>query len=375
MIVSRKGLLAKLRFVKPALATNEVVPFTHYLFDGKHLVAANDEIAISVPQLSDFKGAVPRRLETLLSTSRAAAVEIKNRDTDTMQVTLDESVFSLPIHPVQDFQFYMPSEWPAHSVPAAFLRAIEHCLLSISDHPTMPEQLGITLIPTEDGLWLFGTNEMAVSYTRLKPPFKQKQRVILPSNFCRTMLTLAKSAKTWRFDIYLDEGYALFAADDVLLFGRLIHTDNPLDFVDVVQRHVPKTYASTAIPLPKELRSLLKRSTIVALALNDSFIWKPTTIDVKDGIGTFESQSYYIDGATITEHLRMPGHPDVQTGFKVSLLCKACTTEAERILFTEHAVIMNSGPHFYLCTARPSPTVRSSRRMRGLRRSNPRNAS
>lgn len=282
MIVSRKNLLAKLRTIKPALAVNNRIPeLTCFCFDGKRIMAFNDALAMFVPQQSDFKGVIASSLLDLLAASDATAVEI-NATNGMAQITLDGSVISLPMHPAEEFLFRMPSEWPTHGVPAAFLHAIEHCLPSISSNATVPEQLGITLIPAKDGLWFFGTDANTLRYTCLtSSPLKQKRRVILPEGLCRQMLALAKSAKTWRFDIYRD--YALFAADDVLLFSKFISSEWPLDFVDVAQRHVPKDYASKAIALPKELRRLLKRSATVSASrdlLHRAVFHDATTISI-----------------------------------------------------------------------------------------------
>jgi hypothetical protein len=347
VIVSRKNLLAKLRIVKPALTGSELV-----LFDGQRIVATNDGFAIAVPQSGDFRGAVQwARLLDLLATSKATAVEI-NATNGKAQIMFDGTVITLPMSgPPEHFNFPMLSLKRApQSVPAAFLHAIEHCLRSvIKDDPNLPvpEHRGVTLIPGKwDEFWLCSTDEMTLHYTCLKPsPLKLKRRVTLSADFCRQMLRLAASTKTWRIDI--EQG--LFLADDVLLHGDGIYPDNPLDFVRTVQRHMPTDYDSEAIPVPKGLAATAQELAVITVdggRHSDSEVG----ISITDGIATFEAES---DLGAITKQLRMPRHPDVQTKFKVSLLCEACRW-AERILFTERAIIMNSGPDFYLCTAAPN---------------------
>jgi hypothetical protein len=346
MIVSRKGLLAKLRIVKPALSGSELV-----LFDGQRIVATNDGFAIAVPQPGDFRGAVEwARLLDLLATSKATAVKIQAAN-GKARVMFDGTVITLPMSgPPEHFNFPMLSLKRApQSVPAAFLHAVEHCLRSIKDGPnlTVPEQLGVTLIPEKrDWLWLCSADQMTLRYTCLtSSPLKLKQRVTLSADFCRQMLRLAASTKTWRIDI--EQG--LFLADDVLLHGDGIYPDNPLDFVRTVQRHMPTDYDSEAIPVPKGLAAAAQELAIITVdggTHSDSEIG----ISITDGIATFEAES---DLGAITKQLRMPRHADVRATFKVSLLCEACTW-AERILFTKNSIIMNSGPHFFLCAATPS---------------------
>jgi hypothetical protein len=362
MIVSRKNLLAKLRIVKPALNGSELV-----LFDGQRIVATNDGFAIAVPQPGDFRGAVEwARLLDLLATSKATAVKIQAANGNA-RVMFDGTVITLPMSgPPEHFNFPMLSLKRAlQSVPAAFLHAVEHCLRSIKDGPnlTVPEQLGVTLIPEKRDslLWLYSADQMTLRYACLtSSPIKLKQRAILSAEFCRQMLRLAASTKTWRIDI--EQG--LFLADDVLLHGDGIYPDNPQDFVRTVQRHMPTDYDSEAIPVPKGLAAAAQELAVITVdggRHSDSEVG----ISITDGIATFEAES---DLGAITKQLRMPRHPDVRATFKVSLLCEACTW-AERILFTKNSIIMNSGPHFYLCAATPSPTVRPRRR-RELRRSN-----
>ena len=123
--------------------------------------------------------------------------------------------------------------------------------------------------------------------------------------------------------------------------------DNPLDFVGAVQRHMPDDFANTAIPLPKRLLPVLKLFTDFSKGADVK-----TKINIKDGIATFALQS---QSCSITKHLAMPWHPDLQAVdiSGVSLLCEACRW-AERILFTERAVITNAGANFCLCAASPT---------------------
>src|SRR4029077_13163054 len=93
---------------------------------------------------------------------------------------------------------------------------------------------------------------------------KIRRRAILSTPFSEQMLALAKTAKVLRLEIY--SNHALLAADDTLLWGRLIaQSDTPLDFVGVVEheQHLPKNFATASIPIPKGLPAVLKHAASV----------------------------------------------------------------------------------------------------------------
>ena len=111
--------------------------------------------------------------------------------------------------------------------------------------------------------------------------------MILPTKFCEQMLALAKTAKVLRLAIFHD--FALFAADDAVLYGRLIGLSNtPLDFVGVVKQHVPKNFAAKAIPIPKGLPALVKRAAHFTSVVGSE---TKTKIIVNDGVATVAAES------------------------------------------------------------------------------------
>ena len=96
----------------------------------------------------------------------------------------------------------MPAKVPQQPLTAAFLYAVRHCLQSISSYATVPDQLGVTLIPDKSGLVVCSTNRATISYARLVPsPLALKKRVILSTDFCEQMLRLAAGARTLRLAV------------------------------------------------------------------------------------------------------------------------------------------------------------------------------
>ena len=328
MITPRKALLQKLKTIMPAVADHDLIPIhTHFIFTGTHLLAYNEQIALSVPKPSDFRAALPARmLVDLLQASHAPAAELRSVG-DHAELKLGDAIFKLPMLPSEEFSnLFQTPPMPRQTmqVTAQFLDGIQHCLQSGSDYATVPEQLGVTLIADGYEVKLFSTDVTTMAFAQLKLPqkcvvlhqWRPRKRIILWREFCEQMLKLAAQAQTTRLVLHRD--YALFAADDVMLYGRLLKSAEPLDFKAALQYHLPQDFAARAIPMPPQLAPLLKRvARLSDIKGNES----PTKISIKDGIATFHTQS---DRGVLDDTLALPGHPDVQLSVNAALLLRGC---------------------------------------------------
>ena len=319
-----------------------------------------------------------------MQASHAPAAELRVVG-DHAELKLGDATFKLPMLPAEEFTdlFQMPP-MPRQTMrmPATFFDAIQHCLLAVSDYATIPDQLGVTLMADGCQVRLFATDVTTLSYARVELPDKcviqpnapgfsltktvvdearvtgealrkrrrrKKKKLvrtglhpILPTEFCQQMLKLAAQAQTARLALHRD--YVVFLADDVILYGRLLKSTEPLDFKAALRRHLPQDFAARAIPMPSQLGSLLKRAACLAdIKGNES----RTKISVKDGIAKFHTQS---DRGVLDDTLAFPGHPDVQISTNAALLLRACAAHDKRILITEGCVIVAdaTGDQLYL---------------------------
>jgi hypothetical protein len=177
--------------------------------------------------------------------------------------------------------------------------------------------------------------------------------VILSADFCRGMLRLAKQTQTTRLAICptekgpAPEGHALFAADDTLLFGRLIAGDpskGPADYVGVLGTHPPKDYAKQAAPIPhRTFAPLLRRANcIVGIVGSEPY----TSISVRDGEARFHGCSHH---GEFIETLHLPGHPDIELKVHISNVFKAYSAfRPQQVLFGERAVVLVRGDHLQM---------------------------
>jgi hypothetical protein len=343
MITSRKALLEKLRMIAPGLSDSDLLPVNKcFQFTGEHIVAENEKIALIVPKRCDFSGAIPGEiLLDLLARSSASTVALLPNDRDEVLIRLgDDSELALPWQPYLE-QLVLPHP-PQHNlvagVTAEFCRGVAYCLKSVSAYARTPDQLGVTVIADGRELRLFATNKKTISYAKVLlpqvPPGPVPQHTLLPAEFCQQLLRLAAQAQTVRLGLYDD--HALFAADEVLLFGRLIAVENPLEFDDTLTRFLPRDFNDKAIPIPKKLRAVLQRADRIT-GIKGADV--KTRVTVSDGQATFCSRSARGQAA---DRLALPGHPDVDIRVSVDLLLKGLRG-AERVLISERVAILSSG--------------------------------
>ena len=365
-MIARQLLLDKFKIVRPAVADDDRIrPLTHFCFTGDRLMAFNDRIAISTPRTTDFKGTVPaKRVTDLLSTSRAAVVELVSEGENVLINLGNASIKLASFSPdmflnIYPFSGVMPKHNFIDGIAGRFFAGIECCMPSVETHAVVKDKLGITIIPDTNALRLYSTNGQTMTKVTLPLPKKNKfkERVILSGEFCTQMLHLAKRAAITRLFIHKERltkrearkrqpcDYALFVADDTLLFGRLIISESPLDMEKVVQDFVPKDQAKAMVAIPPKLKEVLQRMTRISEIVTAETL---THIIIKDGMATFRSAS---QRGEISETIPLPGHPDAETRMIVSHLLHALGS-FEQVLFQPRCVLLRRGQHLRLISAR-----------------------
>lgn len=182
---------------------------------------------------------------------------------------------------------------------------------SVGTDPSVVEQMGLTLIPdkTANAIHIYSTNDHTLSYSKVLVNTPLKQRVILSADFCRQLLSVSKM-RDGRINLYINDDHALVTCDDIILYGRLLRSDTPLEFVGIMDDHLPGfersgIKAAKLVELPKGLRPVLERAVIIA---NSKMEPTKTTVTVNDGMIKFFSSS---DRGEVNDKLRLPGCSDV----------------------------------------------------------------
>lgn len=266
--MDREDVLDRINIVAPALSDQALIPIlTHVWFTGSQVMAFNDTIAIATPFKTEFSAAVPNTLIDLLKSSKAKDIDFDYKD-DKLHVKAASSRFKLPTFPKTNFIFAMPKAdsqpWPEKQFNE-FLDGLEAVMRSVGKDAAVVEQLGVTVMIDGNTVDLFATNSVTISHAVVALPKQKKRRVILPTEFCKQLLAIGrKGAKAVTID--LADKHIVVKLDQTTLFGRLLETETPLDFMGVCQRVYPGFLNSNkgAVAVPTKLEGALDRACIIA---------------------------------------------------------------------------------------------------------------
>lgn len=348
MKISRTELLNKLQTISPALSDNNLIPvLMHIWFTGTRAMAYNDQIALSIPLKTDFKGAAPgTTLLDLLRYSAAKEIEL-TADDETLLVKMGVSKVKLGLMPESSFIFDMPPLQKDTVIKdsQSFEAGIAGCLPSVGSDMTVPDLAGVSVIPNKSGLHLYGCNNATLSHAKVKG-LKVKERIILSAIFCEQFLRLIGKEQSWSMQITDD--HALVQVGNVMLFGRLLLTDNPQDFDAILAQNFPeqdqkKDMIEISKVLRKSLQLALERAIIIA---NSKLEPTRTKIAITDGRIKFYSSS---ERGEITDNIKID-HPDVEIALEAKLL-KVGVDMAEEMLITDRCAILSKGNLLYLVSA------------------------
>lgn len=363
--MNRIDLVSKLDLVAPALSSIDLVPvLKHFWFTGESLLCYNDQIAIKTKLKSDFVGAVPDTLTSLLSVSRAKDVDFfVGKDADgkglpegQLLVKAASSKFKLPFLPEETTKiFEMPKPDPTKALLVdmkEFLEAIDSCTRSLKEDTSMPDSLGITLVIGIGILDLYATNDATISHASIKlrnnvtakdERVANAKRIVISGNFCRQMLTLAKS--DGKKHIELHDDYSLFQCGEDVLFGKLVDVPRPLDFDSVINSTFPAELHKNLVAIPSKLQLMLDRAVIITESKTER---SKTAITIKDGIARFFSKS---EKGEVRDNVQLEEmQPDVSVSIDPRLF-KNGFGHFDKMCLTENCLIMSKGASLYLVSA------------------------
>lgn len=346
--MERKQFLETLTTVAPALAANDLIPvMQHFWFTGDKVMAFNDQIAISTPCKTSFKGAVPGALLDFMRLSKAKEVTLEVVEKDLM-VKAASSRVKLGILDPEAFIFEMPEHKGSDALKvkvSEFLDAIGYAMRSVSHDTSIPDQLGVTLIAEKDSLHVFSTNGATMTHAIVKmsgaAPFKK--RVILSAPFCERMLQLAKNEKKLQLEVHDD--HSLLVCGDALLFGRLIESAQPLDFIGVLDTHFPMKHRKQFVDIPTKLQLILERAIVIGESKTDR---TRTQITVRDGKMRFFTAS---ERGEVSDTM-LVGEAQPQVDMRVEARhLKSGYGDFDRMVVTDKCAVMMKDNKMYLVSA------------------------
>jgi DNA polymerase III sliding clamp (beta) subunit (PCNA family) len=347
--MDRDEFYDKLQTVAPALSDSDLIPvLRHFWFTGDALMAFNDHIAISIPFPTEFKGAVPG--DSLLSLVGNCIPTGKNKEVvmtvndNHLHIKIWRTKMDLPLLEPDNFIFEMPQLKQATQFPVdgeTFCAAIKQCMLSVSTDTSVPDQLGITLIPDNSRLLLFSTDNSTLTHSHVKlTKAVTIKRVILPTMFCEQLERFG-NGKELQLEIF--EDHAMFRAGDVTVFGRLIASPRPLDFVNIFERNVPEANRKKLVSIPSRLKLALERAVVITESRVDR---TKTELKIEDQRLKLQSKSAARGSVDDVITLKET-HDDVSIMVNPVLL-KNGYPHFEKMLFTDRCAIMTKDKTTYL---------------------------
>lgn len=341
--MDRKQLLDALSVVRPALATASLIPsLTHLMFRDGEILAFNDQIGISAPCGADFTGCVPGvTLLGVLSASKAKDVEFISGE-DEVAIKAGGARVKLGVMPVGSFLFAMPT--PPDGVRGvvvdeSFIDGLRGCLRSVSPDTSVPDQLGVTIIPAKGKSSLFSINGISISSAAAEVGLRK--RCVLPAAFCEQVVRLAAGDR--KAKMYVDDiGALLTLSSGVRVFAKLVEVPRPLDFVAKFTEIVPGNFDEAAIEVPVALRLAVERALVVSDPGGERSY---SSVTVKDGVLTLLTKS---GRGEVRDRIKVAGHSDVSVLVDVQWIKTGLAAEFDQLLVTDDAVIMGKGEQRYL---------------------------
>lgn len=338
-MIHRETLIKNLETVLPALSDKPLSPvLSHFCFTGKKLYGYNGQIAIIVPCETEFTGAVPKALLAMLKTSGAKEIEIVETKGN-IEVKAAAAKFKLATLPPEDFALPFMPKLPdeLYEVDAAeFMSALRCCMRSINPNDTSRADFqGVTVIPEKKNeLWLFSFNRESISHGIAKGKMANKERAIIPADWCAQALSIAEKADA--IEIEIDDEKVLLEYDNVLLYGALVTPDVPLPFVKEVNSRIKlvEEYVEIEEIRPK-LEAMLARAQIIA---KNGIAKTRTAAEVRDGKLSFKTESEAGDAFDIVTGFEK--HPNIKAAIDPGMILDGI--KFDQLAITEGGVIMAS---------------------------------
>lgn len=354
MNLERKLLLDTLNIIKPGLASKDLVEeLTCVWANGTYIYAYNDLIGIQVPFKTDFMGGLRGSLLLgLLDKSRAKEVSISTLNGgNEMLLKAANARLTLALLEENRALWEVPEFDKSKSfvIGKEFIEALENVLISVGGDTSVPDQLGVTLLATNDTLDLFTTDNSTISWQRLaKPKSYNVERVIIPAVFCEQLLRLCKEGAHL---IVTEDSVMAQNAKGIFLFSRLVESSRPLDLADMVGSSLPETYEKDLITIPSRLKLALERVSVVL----ENHVGQPADFFIEENNVNTLKMFGKTDLGEIRDSMKLDQeHLPVRISVDPSLIKRALVKRTQFLLTDNCMVLAGPGDFVHLISTSAS---------------------
>lgn len=330
--MNRAELVKVLELVKPALATTNMVPiFQCYCFGPDGVSAYNDTIAIIGPTDFGIGGSVGLHGQTflgLLSSSSSEEVSFSQKGQE-ITVTLGKSVSKLPFQSGDSFIFETPTDKWKSKIPftESLAEAIKICLETVSTDATQAALAGITLESDK----MYSCNSDALTRIQLKNGITGRR--LMSTSFCEAVLKLWGTLEVTKGWLHFSDDWIYAKFDDWSVYGRVMEIGTPIDFEDLLKKHVKNKVQTQAIP--NGFAEALSRARVLADPESQK-----TVATVSKGKLQLLTVTHM---GEIKDDLVLKGHLDVVANVNASHLHKAIQY-CDQIAFFDNCTILEKTP-------------------------------
>jgi len=255
----------------PALGNPEFIPaFADFRFDGKTVLAYNDQIGMQAPCDLDIQGGVRgTALLRFLRASNARDVHVEQTSNTEVVFKLGRAKLRLPLRPLAEFTFTMPGEDDYIPLPVTkqLPLALKQALTSVGVDPSATARFGVTWELRKDCLVLYSSDNVSVATVVLDqkiPEGLDGVAVILQASFCAVLSGIVSSCERV---LLSDESMQVVFADGLRLFARTIAGANPEMFATVLLAH---DCDDLQVVSQNRLTKALDRARVVFTASNET---------------------------------------------------------------------------------------------------------
>jgi DNA polymerase III sliding clamp (beta) subunit (PCNA family) len=337
----RKELLDTLELVRPALASDNLIPiFQNFCFNEGTVYASKDKLTIMAPcDVQESFAVNGKILGELLKNSAVKEVDIQ-LDKENALVVAGKSKMKLPYMGQEDFLFTEPEDetWSVIlDIDDEVLKAFELCLVTSSSDNTMPAFMGVT-VKGGKRTCLYSCDGDALSRYQLGTKSADVQ-LIVPGEFVDSLLRITATTGCKLGHLYLNEEWAVAElGNDYKIFGRILVNDEPLDFESQLKKYLKDS--PPFIEVPDGLAPAISRARVVADPES-----KATAIKVSGGKLYLNTETHLGD---VKDVISIESeHPDISASVSAKLIATAISVCNEMAVF-DNCTVYRQGDEFIL---------------------------
>ena len=360
MDFEREKLKEALDVAKLAIDQREFIPIlSHFCFSGKMITTYNDMIGIQVAFKTNFVCALQANVLLRLIdsvSSKNIAIGFGDKTVYFKSGLPRKGVRArLPFMGEDDFFFKLPNMKRldtfslSEKQAGSFFNGLKLCLSSVGDQ--QPIQMGVTLTGIKSNMFLYSTNNKAISRYVMKLSLECFKDDILPTSFCNAVIKASEIYGTDNVSVSKGKEFVIITfGDRCKVYGKLIRNKDPLDFEKVVKQHLPENYKGSKQKLGKDFSESFQRALIILGAEISKLTlvtidWKVVTVEARSSAGKLKSSS---------EFRKTFGKGFLNGEFRVDAeLALKALENADYVCFGKNSIIFSKGSYMHLLSATP----------------------